>query len=100
MTGMADKFLEKTTGKNTAETVTKAKEDFTKKAELIRAQAKTAGDELIKAAENEGNLLIEKANNPILKALAKTSADKLKSEAQKKAANLNAEAEEKIKKNE
>jgi len=100
MTGMADKFLEKTTGKNTAETVTKAKEDFTKKAELIRAQAKTVGDELIKAAENEGNLLIEKANNPILKALAKTSADKLKSEAQKKAANLNAEAEEKIKKNE
>ena len=98
VTGLADKLLEKTTGKNTAETVTKAKEDITRKAELIRAQAKAAGDELIDAAEKEGNVLIEKANNPILKALAKTSAAKLKSEAQKKAATLNAEAEEKIKK--
>jgi len=95
-TGLADKLLTRTTGKNTAETVAKAKEDLTKEAEQIRAQAKAAGDKLIEQAEKEGNMLVEKANNPILKAAAKASAAKLKSEAQKKAAALNAKAEEKI----
>ena len=96
--GLADKFLEKTTGKNTAATVEKAKEDLTRQAEQIRAQAQAAGNQLIQEAEKEGNLLIEKAGNPILKAVAKASAAKLKSEARKKAAELNAQAEEKIKK--
>jgi len=95
-TGLADKLLTRTTGKNTAETVAKAKEDLTKEAEQIRAQAKATGDKLIEQAEKEGNMLVEKANNPILKAAAKASAAKLKSEAQKKAAALNAKAEEKI----
>jgi len=96
--GLADKFFEKTTGKNAAATVAKVKEDFTKQAEQIRVQARAAGDKLIQEAEKEGNILIEKAGNPILKAVAKASAAKLKSEAQKKAAALNAQAEEKIKK--
>jgi len=94
---LADKYLEKATGKNTTETIAKAKEDVSKKAEEIRAQAKAAGDKLIAEAEKNGNLLIDKANNPILKAAAKASAARLKSEAEKKAAALNAQAEEKIK---
>jgi len=96
--GLADKYLEKATGKNTTETIAKAKEDVSKKAEEIRAQAKAAGDKLIEEAEKEGNALIDKAKNPFLKAAAKATAAKLKSEAQKKAAAFNSEAEEKIKK--
>jgi len=94
--GLADKYLEKVTGKNTSETVAKAKEDVTKEAEQIRAQAKAAGDKLIEEAVKEGTMMTDKAKNPILKTVAKASAAKLKSEAEKKAAELNAKAEEKI----
>ncbi|MDD4921078.1 MAG: AsmA-like C-terminal region-containing protein [Bacteroidales bacterium] len=96
--GLADQLLGKTIGKNTAETVAKAKDDMIKQAEQIRAQAKETGEKLIEAAEKESQMLIEKANNPILKAAARLSASKLKAEAQKKADLLNAQADEKIKK--
>lgn len=95
--GLADQYLKKMTGKNVEETLVKAKEDVSKKAEEIRAQAKAAGDKLISEAEKEGNVLIDKAKNPILKVVAKESAAKLKAEAQKKAAALNTQAEAKIK---
>lgn len=95
--GLADKYLQKVTGKNTTETIAKAKEDVSGKAEEIRTQAKAAGDKLIAEAERNGNLLVDKAKNPLLKAAAKASAAKLKAEAEKKAAALNAQAEEKIK---
>jgi len=95
--GLADKYLEKVTGKNTTETVAKAKEDVSKRAEEIRTQAKVAGEKLITEAEINGNLLVDKTKNPLLKAAAKASAARLKTEAEKKAAALNAQAEEKIK---
>jgi hypothetical protein len=97
-TGLVDKYLEKVTGKNTAETVARTKKDVAKEAEQIRAQAKVTGDKLIEEAVKEGNALIEKAKNPILNAAAKATASKLKSEAEKKAAEINAQAEEKIRK--
>ena len=95
--GAANQLLQKAIGKNIQQTVTDTKETLTAKAEVIRAQAKTAGDKLILEAETQGNALVNKANNPIVKAGAQITAKKLKSEAQKKAAALNEEAENKIK---
>lgn len=94
--GLSDQILEKATGKNTEETISKAKEEIEKKAIEIRAKAKAAGDMIVKQAENEGNKLIEKANNPLLKAAAKQTAEVFKNEAKKKAAELEAKAEKEI----
>lgn len=94
--GLSDQILEKATGKNTEETISKAKEELEKRAIEIRTKAKATGDMIIKQAENEGNKLIEKANNPLLKAAAKQTADVFKNEAKKKAAELETKAEKEI----
>jgi hypothetical protein len=96
-TSLADKALTKTLGTNTEETKAKIQQELDKKAELIRAQAKAAGDQLIAGAVKQGDQLIAKASNPIVKAAAKATAAKLKTEAEKKAAAMMTEAEAKIK---
>jgi len=96
-TVLADQLLQKVTGNNLKQTVETAKEDFSKKAEEIRNQAKIAGDKLISEAEIQGNALIDRADNPLVKAGAKVAAKKIKTEAEKKAQALLVEAENKIK---
>lgn len=94
---LADKALESTLGTNTAETKAKIDAEIDRKAEIIRSQAKAAGDKLIAEAVVQGDNLIAKAKNPLLKAGAKATATQLKKEAEKKAASLMVDAETQIK---
>jgi hypothetical protein len=94
---LADKALTSTLGMNTAETKAKVDAEIERKAELLRTEAKAAGDKLIAEAVTQGDKLVAKAGNPILKAAAKATAGQLKKEAEKKAASLMTEAENQIK---
>ena len=94
---LADKALKSTLGTNTAETKAKIDAEIDKKAEIIRTQAKAAGDRLIAEAVAQGDKLIAKAGNPIVKVAAKATAAQLKKEAEKKAASLMVDAETQIK---
>lgn len=94
---LVDKALTSTIGTNTAETKAKIDAEIDRKAEIVRTQAKAAGDKLIAEAVAQGDKLIAKASNPLLKTAAKASAAQLKKEAEKKAANLMVDAEAQIK---
>jgi hypothetical protein len=95
---VADKALKATIGSNTAETKAKIDAEIERKAELLRSQAKAAGDKLIAEAVVQGDRLVDKAGNPLLKTAAKATAAQLKKEAEKKAAALMVEAETQIRK--
>ena len=71
--------------------------DISAKIEKLRADAETAGQELITAAEKEGNKLVEKASNPVAKIAAKKGAEALVKKAKEQAEKLKADAETKIK---
>ena len=94
---LADQALKSTIGTNTAETKAKIDAEIDKKAEILRTQAKAAGDKLIEEAVAQGDKLIAKTSNPLLKVAAKATAAQLKKEAEKKAASLMTDAEAQIK---
>lgn len=94
---LADKALVSTLGTNTAETKAKIDAEIDRKAELMRSEAKAAGDKLIAEAVAQGDNLIAKTSNPLLKTAAKATAAQLKKEAEKKAASLMTDAEAQIK---
>lgn len=96
-TTLADKALKSAIGTNAAETKAKVNAELNKKADEMRAAAKTAGDKIIATAQAQGETLISKAKNPLVKAAAKATAAKMKTEAEKKAAALLADTETRIK---
>jgi hypothetical protein len=93
---LANKALKKMVGSNLTDTKAKVQQEIDRKAELIRSQAKAAGDKIIAEAEKRGEELVAKASNPIVKAAAKATAAKIKTEAEKKAAAMMDDAESEI----
>ena len=67
-------------------------------ADKLRADAKTAGEKLVKAAEEQSTALVNKTSNPVAKKAAELSGKKLVDEAKIQADNLYKKADEEAKK--